>query len=176
MDTALLIMRVVVGLLLAGHGAQKLFGWFGGYGPSGTGQFMESLGYRPGRVHAVLAGLGETLGGVLRFLTPLAAAAVIAVMINAIVSVHRSSGLWVTEGGYEYNLVLIVIAFAIAAIGPGTTSVDNSIGWHLWGLQWGLGALLLGGLGAVVTLVARDTDAAEAGADADAGDKETRAA
>jgi putative oxidoreductase len=159
MDTGLLIARVVVGLLLAGHGAQKLFGWFGGHGIAGTGQFMESLGYKPGRVNAALAGLGELLGGAflaIGFLTPLAAAAIIAVMPNAIAAVHGANGPWASDGGYEYNLVLSAVAAAIAFTGPGSVSVDNAMGWHLGGVAWGLGAIVLGCLGAAVTLVARE--------------------
>ena len=180
MDTGLLLLRIVVGLLLAGHGAQKLFGWFGGYGIAGTGQYMESLGYRPGKVNAALAGTGELLGGLLLtvgFLTPLGAAAIVAVMINAIVAVHVGNGPWVTEGGYEYNLVLIAVALAVAAIGPGALSVDDTIGWHLWGFEWLVVALVLGGLGAATTLIARDPRASDDEADAeDTEDAGSRAA
>jgi putative oxidoreductase len=178
MHTGLLIIRVVVGLLLVGHGTQKLFGWFGGYGIAGTGQFMESLGYRPGRLNAAAAGLGEALGGLLfalGFLTPLAAAAIIGVMINAIVTVHLRNGPWVSEGGYEYNLVLVAVALGVAFIGPGNASVDNALGWHLAGTAWGVTALVLGGLSAAVTLLSREAGATEAAGAADAtGD--TRAA
>jgi putative oxidoreductase len=177
MDTGLLIVRLVVGLLLAGHGAQKLFGWFGGHGIAGTGQFMESLGYRPGKVNAALAGTGELVGGLffaVGFLTPLAAAAIIAVMLNATFAVHLANGLWASEGGYEYNLVLSAVAAAVAFIGPGSVSVDDTMGWHLSGVAWGVGAIVLGGLGAAVTLVARQN---RAGEDADSGEaRDTRAA
>src|SRR6185503_21161383 len=86
MSVGLLMLRLVVGLSLAAHGAQKLFGWFGGYGLTGTGQFLEQLGFRPGRLHAAQAGLAEFLGGLFLaagFLTPLATAAVLAVMLVA---------------------------------------------------------------------------------------------
>jgi putative oxidoreductase len=167
MDTGLLIIRIVIGALLVGHGTQKLFGWFGGYGVAGTGQFMESLGYRPGKLNAALAGLGEALGGLffaLGLLTPLAAAAVIAVMVNAIVAVHLRNGVWVSDGGYEYNLVLSAVAAGIAFTGPGTASLDNAFGWHLAGVEWGIAAIVLGALGAGVALVARQASPAEASA------------
>jgi putative oxidoreductase len=178
MDTGLLIIRIVVGLLLVGHGTQKLFGWFGGYGIPGTGQFMESLGYRPGRLNAAMAGLGEALGGLLfalGLLTPLAAAAIIAVMLNAIAAVHFKNGQWVTEGGYEYNLVLVAVALGVASAGPGDVSLDNALGWHLAGAEWGAVALILGCLGAAATLIARRPPAA-ASSDAAASDADTRAA
>src|SRR4029453_13407727 len=109
MSVGILILRLVVGLSLAAHGAQKLFGWFGGYGIAGTGQFLEQLGFRPGRLHAVQAGLTEVLGGLFLaagFLTPAAAAAVLAVMLVAAVSVHLKAGYFAHTGGYEYALVL----------------------------------------------------------------------
>src|SRR5580765_1870434 len=98
MDLGLLILRVVVGLTLAAHGSQKLFGWFGGYGLAGTGSFLEQLGFRPGRVQAFLAGAAEAGGGLLLaagLFTPLAAAAIVAVMFVAIVSVHWPKGFFV---------------------------------------------------------------------------------
>ncbi|TDD52062.1 DoxX family protein [Nonomuraea terrae] len=101
MDFGPPILRVVLGALLAGHGLQKLFGWFGGHGLAGTASFFDSAGFRPGRRPAPLAGLTETLGGVLLIaglLTPPASAMVIGVMLAAC-AVHLSSGLWNTEGG-----------------------------------------------------------------------------
>ncbi|MDO3680120.1 DoxX family protein [Paenibacillus ehimensis] len=123
----LLLIRLVVGLLFIGHGAQKLFGWFGGYGPKGTGGWMESVGIKPGVVMAVLAGLMELLGGVLfaaGLLTPLAAALIAAAMLGAIVKVHGPNGLWSTANGYEYPLVLLVIAIGVALTGAGAYSLD----------------------------------------------------
>src|SRR5213596_2657637 len=101
MDIGLLILRLVVGLTLAAHGAQKVFGWFGGYGIAGTGQFLEQLGFRPGRVQAALAGTAELLGGLFLaagFLTPAAAAVVVAVMLVAAVSVHLKNGFFAPSG------------------------------------------------------------------------------
>ncbi|MCP1311337.1 DoxX family protein [Paenibacillus tyrfis] len=123
----LLLVRLVIGLLFIGHGAQKLFGWFGGYGPKGTGGWMESVGIKPGVVMAVLAGLMELLGGVLfaaGLLTPLAAVLIAATMLGAIVKVHGPNGLWSTANGYEYQLVLLVVAIGVALTGAGAYSLD----------------------------------------------------
>ncbi|GLI04361.1 oxidoreductase [Paenibacillus tyrfis] len=123
----LLLVRLVVGLLFIGHGVQKLFGWFGGYGPKGTGGWMESVGIKPGVVMAVLAGLMELLGGVLfavGLLTPLAAVLIAATMLGAIVKVHGPNGLWSTANGYEYQLVLLVVAIGVALTGAGAYSLD----------------------------------------------------
>ncbi|MCL6459850.1 MAG: DoxX family protein, partial [Gorillibacterium sp.] len=104
-DSGLLVLRVVVGLLFMGHGAQKLFGWFGGYGPKGTGGWMESIGIKPGVPAAVAAGLIELVGGVLLavgLFTPVAAVLVALTMLGAISKVHGKNGLWATANGYEY--------------------------------------------------------------------------
>ena len=145
------ILRIVVGGYFFGHGTQKLFGWFGGYGPDGTGQFFESLGLRPGKRHAVAAGAAEAGGGALLVLgaaTPLASAALIATMLTAIHRVHLKNGPWVADQGYEYNLVLIAVAAALAETGPGSPSVDDARGSEMYGPKWALLALLLGALGA----------------------------
>jgi len=118
----LLIIRLVVGVLFIGHGAQKLFGSFGGYGLKGTGGWFESIGMKPGVTMALFAGLAELIGGilfVLGFLTPLAGT-----MVMAIVKVHGPNGLWATSNGYEYNLTLLAVAIGIALIGPGQYAVD----------------------------------------------------
>ncbi len=120
-----------VGGLLAGHGAQKLFGWFGGHGPAGTAEFFENVGVRPGRRNAIAAGTAEAAGGALLvagLLTPLAGAALSSVMITAMRQVHAGNGPWVTEGGYEYNLVLIVVVAALAVLGPGVISLAGTLG------------------------------------------------
>ncbi|WP_068502829.1 DoxX family protein [Paenibacillus kribbensis] len=125
--SGLLLVRLVVGLLLVGHGAQKLFGWFGGYGPKGTGGWMESIGIKPGVFMAVAAGLMELLGGALfavGLLTPLAALLITATMLGAIVKVHGPNGIWATANGYEYPLVLIAIVIGIALTGAGSYSID----------------------------------------------------
>jgi putative oxidoreductase len=146
-----LILRLVVGGYFFGHGTQKLFGWFGGYGPDATGQFFEGLGLRPGKRHAVAAGAAEAGGGTLLVLgaaTPLASAALIATMLTAIHRVHLKNGPWVTDQGYEYNLVLIAAAVALAETGPGSPSVDDARGSEMYGPKWAELALLLGALGA----------------------------
>ncbi|CAM4367316.1 putative oxidoreductase [Paenibacillus endophyticus] len=126
----LLIVRLVVGLLFVGHGAQKLFGWFGGYGPKGTGGWLESIGVKPGVAMAVVAGLMELVGGLLfvaGLLTPLAAVLIVMTMLVAIVKVHGQNGLWATANGYEYNLVLLAIAIGVALTGAGEYSIDALI-------------------------------------------------
>ena len=129
-DLGLLIIRLVIGLLFAAHGTQKLFGWFGGYGIQGTGGWFESIGVKPGAAMAVLAGLGELGGGLLFALglvTPLAAVLIIVPMIVAIVKVHGANGLWATANGYELNLIIIAIALGVALIGAGNYSLDALI-------------------------------------------------
>ncbi|HEY2494478.1 MAG TPA: DoxX family protein [Paenibacillus sp.] len=123
----LLIIRLVVGLSFVGHGAQKLFGWFGGYGPKGTGGWMESIGIKPGVAMAVGAGLAELLGGLLfaaGLFTEVGALLIVLTMLGAIVKVHGSNGYWATANGYEYNLLLIVVAIGIALTGAGAYSMD----------------------------------------------------
>src|SRR5437763_3465334 len=119
MNLGLLILRLVIGLLLAGHGAQKLFGFFGGHGLRATAGFFEQIGLKPGRVHATSAGLLEFGGGLLLalgLLTPFASAALIAVMTAAVITVHAPKGVWNSDGGYEYNVLIGASAFALAAI------------------------------------------------------------
>src|SRR6266436_1621566 len=104
LNLGLLLIRVIFGLVMAAHGSQKLFGWFGGYGLAGTGGFFESLGFRPGRLFAALAGAGETFGGVLLalgFLGPVGPALVLSVMIVAAATVHWHHGLFATSNGIE---------------------------------------------------------------------------
>ena len=123
----LLIIRLVIGISFMGHGAQKLFGWFGGYGLKGTGGWMESIGIKPGVTMALLAGLTELIGGalfVLGLLTPLASVMIAGTMVMAIVKVHGANGYWATENGYEYNLTLIAVVIGIALIGPGQYALD----------------------------------------------------
>ena len=131
MDAGLLILRLVAGIVMAGHGAQKLFGWFGGYGLTGTGGFFEQLGFRPGRVFAAAAAAGETAGGVLLalgLLGPVGPATVLAVMIVAAVSVHWANGLFVGTNGIEVPLLYAAIASALALTGHGSYSLDAWLG------------------------------------------------
>src|SRR5712691_12207721 len=127
LSAALLIARLVVGPSISAHGAQKLFGWFGGYGLAGTGGFFEELGFRPGPFFAAAAGLAETLGGLLLVVglfEPVAAMAIIAVMIVAIGSVHWGHGLLATTNGVEVPLLYISAAAALTLTGPGAYSLD----------------------------------------------------
>ncbi len=147
MDIGLLVLRLVVGLTMAAHGGQKLFGWFGGYGLAGTGGFLESLGFRPGRVHAALAGGAELAGGLLLalgLLTPVGAALVLAVMVVAIVSVHLAKGFFVSNGGFEYNLVIMAASAALGFTGAGAYSLDAVEGLGVSGWLPGLLAVLAG--------------------------------
>ena len=145
MSYGLLLLRVVIGGTLFAHGAQKLFGWWGGHGPKGTGGFFGQIGYRAPVLMAVLAGLAESSGLVFAvgFLTPVAATAMAIVMLNAILAVHISKGFWNSGGGYEFPLALAAVAIAVAATGPGRFSVDRAIGWddNISGVWWGVGAL-----------------------------------
>ncbi len=164
MTIGLFLLRLVVGLALAAHGTQKLFGWFGGYGLSGTGGFLEQLGFVPGRRNALLAGLAETVGGLLLALglaTPIAAAMIVAVMTVAAVSAHLKHGFFVHNQGYEYTLVLAVVAVTVAFTGPGSLSLDAVLGLHDAGYGWGLGALAFGLAGAALRLAQRHAPAAE---------------
>lgn len=127
MALGLLIIRLVIGLSFAAHGSQKVFGWFGGYGPKGTGGFFDSIGIKPGVLMAVLAGLAEIAGGLLfaaGLWTPLGAALIVLTMLVAIIKVHGKNGYWVTSNGFEYNLTLIAIAVGVALIGAGEYSLD----------------------------------------------------
>lgn len=126
-NIGLLIIRLVIGLLFVGHGAQKLFGWFGGHGLKGTGGWFESIGMKPGVVIALFAGLAELIGGILLalgLLTPLAGIMIAGTMVMAIIKVHGTNGLWVTANGYEYNLTLLSVGIGIALIGPGKYALD----------------------------------------------------
>jgi putative oxidoreductase len=155
MNLALFALRGVVGLIFAGHGSQKLFGAFGGRGLEGTAASYDAMGLRPGKVHAPLSGAAELCGGLalaLGLMTPFAAAALIGVMTAAVITVHLRNGFWVTNGGYEFNLVMVAALFALAGAGAGAWSLDNVIGVDLASAGWALGALGAGvaaGLGAV---------------------------
>ena len=147
MSIGLMVLRLVLGLTLAAHGAQKLFGWFGGPGLDGTARGFEGLGFIPGRRAAVLAGLAEGGGGLLLALglfTPAAAAALLAVMVVASGSVHIQNGFFAQNGGYEYTLVLAFGVLSLAFTGPGVISLDAAFGLDLYGAEWGVGALVAG--------------------------------
>ena len=154
-----LLARTTIGLLFVGHGTQKLFGWFGGGGPEGTGQFFEQVGLRPGRRYALAAGAAEAGGGLcfaLGAATPLAAAALSGSMITAIKTVHWEKGVWVSGGGYEYNLVLLAAVFGLTENGPGELSLDGLLGKSRWGTFWALAALAAGAAGSAAVLAAAE--------------------
>ncbi|MER6566419.1 DoxX family membrane protein [Streptomyces sp. NPDC001093] len=136
-DLGLLLLRLGTGGVLAAHGAQKLFGWFGGHGLEGTGQFMESVGYAPGRASATAAGLAEAGGGTLLALglaTPAAGAAAAGAMAGA-ATVHLPNGFFAQEGGYEYAASLGLAAAGLAVTGPGRLSLDHALG-HVFDRGW----------------------------------------
>jgi putative oxidoreductase len=145
----LLVLRLVLGLLLVGHGSQKLFGVFGGPGLAGAGGFFHSLGFRPGKPMAVVAGASEAGAGVLLvlgLLTPLASAAVIGTLVVA-GSVHWAAGLWAQNGGFELPLLYLTGAAVLGFTGSGVDSLDNAFGLHsLAGNGWGVAALVVGAL------------------------------
>ena len=160
MDIGLLLLRLVVGTTLAAHGAQKLFGWFGGPGLDGAGAGFEGLGFTPGRRHALMAGVVEIGGGLLLAIglaTPLAAAVVASVMLVAAVSAHLPRGFFSQNGGFEYNLVLGVAGLTPAFTGPGRLSLDAVFGWELGNAAWGIAALAVAVVGAAGQLAQRRT-------------------
>ncbi len=125
-----LVLRVPVGVILAAHGAQKLFGLFGGYGLEGTGQWLASIGLEPGFLMALLSGCGEFFGGlalVIGLLTRPAAVVVAFNMLIGIIFVHFKAGLFISDGGYEYALTVFVVAVALAIQGGGRFSVDSAL-------------------------------------------------
>ena len=164
MNLGLLLVRLAFGTLMAAHGAQKLFGWFGGYGLNGTGQFFEGLGFRPGRFFAAAAGFTELSGGLLLalgLLGPLGPALIIAVLIVAIATVHWQHGLFSQNNGIELPLVYSAGAAAIALIGNGAYSVDAALGLT-WPAEVVWVALGLGVIGGLANLAVRKTAATEA--------------
>lgn len=125
-----LALRIPAGLILMAHGAQKLFGWFGGYGLEGTGQWMASIGMEPGYLMALAAGSAEFFGGLALLIGLLArpAALVLAVtMLVAIFSVHITNGLFMSNNGYEFALSLLAISVSLAISGAGRASLDRNL-------------------------------------------------
>ena len=130
LSVGLLLVRVVVGLIMAGHGAQKLFGWFGGYGVRKTGEFFAQLGFQPGTAFAAAASISEIVSGLLvtfGFLGPIGPALMIAVMIVAAITVHWGHGLFAQNNGIELPLLYTAAAFGLALTGYGQYSLDNAL-------------------------------------------------
>jgi putative oxidoreductase len=130
-DVGLLVLRLVLGAIFIGHGAQKLFGSFGGPHISGFAKMLAQIGVRPARPMAILVGFAEFVGGILMilgFLTPLAAVALIGVMIGAVLTVHLKYGFFNTNGGYEFNLALAGMALTVLIVGAGVYSLDSALG------------------------------------------------
>ncbi|GAA3440244.1 DoxX family protein [Kutzneria kofuensis] len=153
-DTGLLMVRLVAGLTMAAHGTQYLFGWFGGGGLSGAAAFFARSGYRSADLMAVVAGLSETLGGLglaAGLLTPLAAAAIVGTMVNAM-AVKWSGGFFAPRG-IEYELLMAVSAAAVAIAGPGRFAADRFVPvLRAHRVRYGVAAVVLGIVVAVVTL------------------------
>jgi putative oxidoreductase len=156
----LLVGRVVVGLLMAGHGTQKLLGWFGGYGLQKTGDFFAQLGFRPGRAFAAAASLSEIAGGLLialGLLGPIGPALMVSVMIVAAVTVHWGKGLFATTNGIEMPLLYATAGVALAFTGPGRYSLDTGLGIAgTWTATTTVIALAAGIAGAFANLALRN--------------------
>jgi len=159
LGAGLLLVRLVVGFLMAAHGSQKLLGWFGGHGIAGTGMFLESIGFRPGALFARVAATTELVSGLLvalGFLGPVGPALMLSVMIVAAVSVHRKNGLLSTSNGIEVPLFYGAVATGLALIGFGSYSLDALLGLQsLYSPAWALVALAIGTIGGIGNLLAR---------------------
>jgi putative oxidoreductase len=159
MDAGLLVGRLIFGGLMAAHGAQKLFGWFGGYGLTAVGGYFEGLGFRPGRLFALAASVSELAGGLLLaagLLGPIGPALIVAVMIVAAISVHWQHGVFAQSNGIEVPLLYGALAVAVALAGPGAYSLDAALGLTaLWTPSIVYGALALGILGGLGNLAVR---------------------
>jgi putative oxidoreductase len=164
-DLGLLVLRIVLGLYMAAHGAQKLFGWFGGHGLAGTAGFFEQIGFRPGHVFAMTAAGTELLGGILvavGLLGPIGPALMLSVMIVAIESVHRPYGFFATQNGVEMPVLYAAGAFALALTGFGAFSLDAAVGLtSLWTGRLVAMVLAIGVLGGAFNLVIRRVSPAE---------------
>jgi putative oxidoreductase len=167
MDYGLFFLRIVVGSVFFAHGAQKLFGWWGGGGLRGTAGWLGSSGFRPPRLMALAVALSESSGAllVLGVATPLVALALAATMVVAVGTAHWKNGFWAGKGGYEFNLVLWAAVIAIAAIGPGRFSIDRLVGWddNISGVWWGVAVLALSLVSGLLILGSRQRPTVEEG-------------
>ncbi len=156
MAYGLLLMRVAIGGIFFAHGAQKLFGWWGGGGLKGTAAWLRGMGFHAPDVMSLLVALGESSGILfaLGLLTPFAALGMASAMVVAIAAVHWPKGFWSTKGGYEFNLALLSVAVGVAATGPGRFSLDRALGWddNLSGVWWGVAVLVVACAAASVIL------------------------
>jgi len=172
LSAGLLAARVVFGLLMAAHGTQKLFGWFGGYGLAGTGKFFEQLGFRPGRFFAATAATTETVSGLLvalGLLGPVGPALMLSVMIVALVSVHMRNGVFAAANGVEVPLLYAIGAVALGLTGHGLFSLDAALRiGDFWTPAWACAVLGVGAVGGIGNLLLRRP--APAAAPATAGD------
>ena len=159
LSSGLLVARLVFGLIMSAHGAQKLFGWFGGYGLTATGEFLVQLGFRPARVFAAIASLTEVVAGILTalgLLGPVGPALMLSVMIVAAVTVHWKNGLFAMANGIELPLLYGAVAVVLALTGPGLFSLDALLGLEaLWSPSVAGIALVIGVVGGIGNLAAR---------------------
>ncbi len=159
LSAGILVARLFLGLLMAAHGSQKLFGWFGGYGLDGTGGFFASLGFRPGRLFAMLAGTAEFAGGLLiavGLLGPVGPALMLSVMVVAAVTVHWNNGVFASANGIEVPLLYAVGAVALGLTGPGLFSLDAVLGLDaVWTPALSAAVLAAGALGGLGNLTLR---------------------
>jgi putative oxidoreductase len=159
LGTGLLLGRLILGALMVGHGTQKLFGWFGGYGIAGTAGYFEQLGFRPGRLFVITAAFSEVASGILialGLLGPIGPALLLSVMIVAAISVHWKNGVFATANGIEVPLLYATGAIALAFTGFGPFALDTALGIdHAWTPELKVAALAVGVVGGVVNLLAR---------------------
>lgn len=168
MDAGLVVARLVFGLLMAAHGTQKLFGWFGGYGLTGTGGYFAQLGFRPGKLFAAVASAAEIGGGLLLalgFLGPIGPAVILSVMVVAAATVHWPHGVFAQNNGIEVPLLYGVAAVALALTGPGALSLDAALGLTtLWTPGVTVALLAAGVLGGLANVALRRPAAVAAAA------------